>query len=700
MKHISEIIDNILVEWAYRVHDGMPNPKNAHHIQELRESMEELNLPNKVIYEVIQNLINEEQVFYSRSKESGRIVQYKNKDNYQNGIKDGSHEKVDQDDAEKEFEKQGGEEKPEKETKQTIDYDTEKYMTTKSDKEEKTFTKSTDIFKGVEPGELKQSGDYEIKNLGLKHGYKEIKNKNGNTIFKPAPGNAGSMLNEIISGEVSNILQENPNLSEEELMDTMINQFGETELLKQNKGSKPAGGMLKSKIPDGKDPGLHSKLLIAIRAGKRKHKKATKSASKNNFKNPQVKNYYGHKESFKSMINDLDGKEVIGPNGKPVPMEEAIELINSGGGGDNPSDTATLVFDSDSNKVIMLFHSDKDSTDAIIAQSSLRAEATANEKSIDGLVENGKITEEEAEQIKGSQIELIEEREKIESELKKVGAQPANFFLEKVSMSEVLKSAKSDEGPDGPDKDKTSTKLNASLYSRGKPHSSLKPYLTSENPTEEELMEAFFKFMSDGDKETEPTEKQITLMDRLNRRDASKGAPDIDAKIEEIRDRTIQIESDYIKRNDSIKMDVDGEEVGLGTFLESNTIFKQFHLEAMDEQSETGVHKYPGMFETNHAGLAVDGEVLRKCMPGVKNKNDFVKNFEVGESQEQKGVSGTQKGRTTGSKRIVYAVTAEGDKIPIGVKVARTKTGKLGKLQTVYQWSPEMKKCFSKDGKK
>ena len=51
-------IENILVEWAYRVHDGMPNPKNAQHIQQLRESMEELNLPNNVIYEVIQNLNN------------------------------------------------------------------------------------------------------------------------------------------------------------------------------------------------------------------------------------------------------------------------------------------------------------------------------------------------------------------------------------------------------------------------------------------------------------------------------------------------------------------------------------------------------------------------------------------------------------------------------------------------------------------
>ena len=73
MTHISEIIENILVEWAYRVHDGMPNPKNAQHIQELRESMEELNLPNKVIYEVINNLITEK-----KNKDGLKLVKGQN----------------------------------------------------------------------------------------------------------------------------------------------------------------------------------------------------------------------------------------------------------------------------------------------------------------------------------------------------------------------------------------------------------------------------------------------------------------------------------------------------------------------------------------------------------------------------------------------------------------------------------------------
>tara|TARA_R100001509_G_scaffold164250_1_gene141170 strand:- start:44 stop:1993 length:1950 start_codon:yes stop_codon:yes gene_type:complete len=649
--------------------------------------MEDLNLPNNVIYQVIQNLINEEENPILK-----KTIKYKTDDGEdKEGTIGGILKQGEDHPAYKQARAMVDKDKPEPETKpEEPKIPKTPIKTDKDDGEEKTLTKSTDMFKDVKPGELKQTGDYEIKNLGLKYGYSKVEG-----VFKPAPGNAGSMLNEIISGEVANILQENPNLSEEELMDTLMNQFGETKLFKQNKGSQRAGGIKKTEIPEGKNPGQYSKLLIAIRAGKRKHKKAMDAASKNNFENSQVKNYYGHKESFKSMINDLEGKEVIGPNGKPVPMEEAIELINSGGGGDNPSDTATLVFDSKSNKVIMLFHSDKDSTDAIIAQSSLRAEAKANEKNIDNLVEQGKITEEEGEQIKGAQIELIEEREKIENELKTVGAEPAKFFLDKVPMSEVVKSATSDVGPDGPDKSKTSTKVKSALNNKN-----LKSYLTSDNPTEEEKMEAFMKMMSDENREVEPTEAQITLMDRLNRRYASKGAPDVDEKIEEIRNRTIQIESDYIKQNDSIKMDVDGKEVGLGTFLEANTIFKQFHLEAIDEQSETGVHKYPGMFETNHAGLAVDGEVLKKCMPGINNKNDLIKNFEVGDAVEQKGVSGTQKGRTTGSKRIVYAVTAEGERIPMGVKVARSKTGKLGKLQTVYQWSPEFKKCFAKDGKR
>ena len=140
MKHISEIIEDILVEWAYRVHDGMPNPKNAQHIQELRESMEELNLPNKVIYEVIQNLINEqdddeEKVTFQHDGEKHTILK-KTARQYASDIEQGKGSEYktaavkaanfDEKDTKPEKEDDGEELSSDK-------YDTEKYMTGKSD---------------------------------------------------------------------------------------------------------------------------------------------------------------------------------------------------------------------------------------------------------------------------------------------------------------------------------------------------------------------------------------------------------------------------------------------------------------------------------------------------------------------------------------------------------------------------------------
>ena len=211
--------------------------------------------------------------------------------------------------------------------------------------------------------------------------------------------------------------------------------------------------------------------------------------------------------------------------------------------------------------------------------------------------------------------------------------------------------------------------------------------------------------MTDEDLEKpEPTEKQIKLMDRLNRRWYGHGAPLVDDMIEDIRNRTIQSEMDHINNLNLQKINIDGKDVGLGDYLAGNTIYKQFHLEAINPDSEKGVHKYNNLFETNHAGLAVDGQVLRKCMGGLNNKQDFVKGFRVGEMEHQEGMKNTSmEGKVTGSKRIVYVISDDDEGIEteheIGVKVARTKTGTLGRLQTVYNWHPNMQKCFKKHGK-
>ena len=49
-------IDKILTEWAYRVHDGMPNPKNDYHVVQLQEYLNELRLPRRVVKKVLEKV--------------------------------------------------------------------------------------------------------------------------------------------------------------------------------------------------------------------------------------------------------------------------------------------------------------------------------------------------------------------------------------------------------------------------------------------------------------------------------------------------------------------------------------------------------------------------------------------------------------------------------------------------------------------
>jgi len=691
-------LNEILVEWSYRTSDGKPDVKNNAKLIILESVLNDFGWSREARAELLGTLMEVDIVRKKQpdgSMGSSYTVQKHNPEKGQvlvtKNASDDAVAKVTKGKVDKEKDK--GEEKP------------------KDNEEEPKVSMSNTIDRG---------GDSKVKNLAFKYGFKEVKDKDGNTIFKPAPGNAGSLLNEVVSGEVAQILEENPNLSDEELIDILEDRFGETELFKSkgkngNSGSKLAGGLTKKDIdvPEGKNVGLYSKLFLAVKSGRRKHNKAVDKAEKRGFKNPKMENYYGHSSSFDAMVDAIKDKQVIGPEGEKISQEEAEELIRSGGGGDNPSDTGTLVFDEASNKVIMLFHSDKDSLDAIVAQSSANAEAVANEKNVDRLVRDGKITEEQAEAVKGKNRELVDALDDTEKELKQVVTGPGKWFQKNVEPKDAINSIENDENLDGSkDKNATSTKWKSVVNQRGELNSKLRKYLPDgvnhKTVTDEQALDAFLKFMADEDKGVdakgnpiEPTDDQVTLMERLNSRFVEKGAPDIFTQLEDIRNRTLQAQRDFTKDNDEIKIDVDGKEVGLGTFLEGGTVWKQFHLEASNSDSKTGVHKYPGMFETNHAGLAVDGETLVGCMGGdVKNKNDFVTRLEVGDIEAQKGVSGTQKGLTTGGKRLVYAITAGGEKIEIGQKTMRTKRGKTGKLATDYKWSKDMKDCFSKKGKK
>ena len=53
---MNNLIDKILTEWSYRVHDGMPDLTNPMHLVILQESLDELHFPRRAKEKLLQNL--------------------------------------------------------------------------------------------------------------------------------------------------------------------------------------------------------------------------------------------------------------------------------------------------------------------------------------------------------------------------------------------------------------------------------------------------------------------------------------------------------------------------------------------------------------------------------------------------------------------------------------------------------------------
>jgi hypothetical protein len=156
--------------------------------------------------------------------------------------------------------------------------------------------------------------------------------------------------------------------------------------------------------------------------------------------------------------------------------------------------------------------------------------------------------------------------------------------------------------------------------------------------------------------------------------------PSVDDEVQKIRIESIDTLDKQI--SDLNEMEIDG--VGLGTYIEGNNIWKQGHMGTIS--GKHGVHKYRGMFETNHAGAVLDSDVMKKAL-GINSKEEFLKKLKIEKTSPQK----SKDGKVTGSTGLVYMMIGD-KKVPIMEKRQRTKDGPLGKLQTVYKWSLEFQK--------
>jgi hypothetical protein len=712
---ISELIDEV----AYRSNEGLANLQNIEHIRILAEVLDEWgysHIKNELISNLLEvddekrfsNPILRKSVKYTdengEDKEGvvGDLLRLKKDTNGRKAAEkllpdEGSPER-------KEINKELGSEKDG--ATKTTSSDTSATSVEKSPEEKQQTANmfSSDSYNAPDlEKKSKQDSDSSTSNeQRLSSNSKNIRKfiEVGFDNSKGAPGNKGSMLNETTSIlSATDYLNKGEEFNYDSALEQNVNLLKGTKLGEENDGETPAGRVKMSEAKlvaqqYGISVGLAAKVIIATRAAKKKHDRVkTKLLEKNNITNFDAVPLFGDArglETQRQLVNNTKGEIKLG--NKTITKEEALEIINAGGGGKNPSDTAIFVVDKDTGNLHMTFFSDKDATNALVAQSSLTAENELKKEEINTLVKDGILTEDEGVYYKSQMDTAIKQFQELEESLSNVVNGPGKH-LESQNVDDLTEKAKNLSAGSNPEKYWKKAVVAKFTSTRNPAYKTITPLLPeghSNPPTDKEMMEAYVKWINlEENQGNLSKDDQRVVTDLSNQTDG----PKLGSALGEIRKKSVAADLSLIKKLDEKKVTVDGKEVGLGTYLEAKSVSEKLHLDILF--GGEGVYQDEDAFCQENGGVTVTKEVMEKCLP-FKTKNEMVTSFEVGEEVDQVQRGGKT---VTGGSKIVYAVTSEGNRYPLGEKKQRSKQGPLGKLSTVYNFHPELQKCFDKHGK-
>jgi hypothetical protein len=554
-----------------------------------------------------------------------------------------------------------------------------------SDAEKKADAKAT---KGRNPQEIKKEIDRisieagQSRQMFYKRGYAKAESEDESGA---APGNAGSMLNENGSCDVCEYALENDKTDLVSAVSHLYDNLKGGALLeatdktgiagqeksvpsvnaKQLRDFRAAGKGKFDKLSDGQ----LSRLMMAANGGLIKARNIKEGIKNNGWKEEDctVNGFFGD-EGGKAQQMDMvrQSNRIFAPNGKEIPKEVALKLVAQGGGGANPSDTSQFVYNSKTGDLMIKFTSDKDSFDAIVAQSSFQKEGQNKKVEIDKLVKEGRMKPADAENLKRVIDKQTATLNKIENELKSVVAEPAKA-LSKKQPKELSKIA---------------IELNKSNSGKGRIAAIEKKYgkLPAGMANLMKVAQTNPESLSSGDRRVVDDLKNHYGLDYL-----------VAKKIDDIRKRSVAVERKLLNEMDKVPVKLsDGSKVGLGTYLDAQNFIEKFHMGG-SMGDKHGVFAYPGLFEVVCGVGVINDKIISSCM-NTNNANDFIKKF--GSTAEQFQLS--KENQITGSVRIAYFLNDKGEKIRIGEKRQRSKTGATGRFNTVYKWDKDTIECFKR----
>jgi len=533
------------------------------------------------------------------------------------------------------------------------------------------------------PGKLNDGDDElsdgEIKQIALDGYYQDD--------FKPAPGSATSMVNEILSGEVQHILENDPSLinDPDKMAQILFEIIEHKGIYNDIAGSKTISKKSRTwgEQWHGKSESVVKLMMLTARAGIEKQRDVQRGlatlAEQNKMSGPtKLRTYYGHEVSIQKQVELI--QSLPGPfytnKGHEINKEDLIHFIKVSGGGENPSDTSTIVTTEDG-KAMITFHSDKTATKDPQANTRVSAEWDRSKQHIDNLEGVPDRVKTAGKKILTlGQAAIAKEEEKLKN-ISQTMIEDLKVEQDPVEISNFMKNSSGG-------KDPAKYWKKAVGKPGGKVHSKIRKYLPGDSInvndyTDDELAAAFMDFIGDPDKEGPPTGDQQSLIDRT----LPHFGYDISAAQGKIRERSIKIQQD-------LRVHLNKLGHNLGDYIELKNMTDALHIGLIDgENSDHGVSKYPGLMNLNMGGVVAGIDEIQHCL-GVDSLADFESNVQVDAAGDY---TKNKQGQTTGQNVFVY-IMVKGKKQKVARKSQRSKTGPGGKLDTIYYWSDDVQKCF------
>ena len=690
-----EYLDALVNEWAYRVNNGTPNPHDFGHQMALRDILTEWDWNMPTINEFITNLKNTTPAneaigkVYIQDKEAPAGAQVKT------GPKGGKYYRGNTETGEPDNSDEEGE---------------------SEDNSESKPEESDSLITG-DPSE----GDNQVKLDAFEYGYGDFEKETGS---KPAPGGAGSMFNEIVSGEGVHMLSKNSSMKTDELAMEMYKKYHGTKLSKEQKKTPMPASQIPQPLRDKKDQaskavreakksgdkkvmkaaieefaaaeqniGYYTKCLVSARSAKKKYTNTISRVANLQKggafgKSKRVDTFYGANQSLAAQVASVENaRSVLLPSGQKVSKDDAIVFVKAGGGGANPSDTATFVSDEKGNLLIQ-FHSDKTSTGDIQDNSTLAKEGDNYKDAIDA---QGGLSREEKDNSKKIVDEYSTKMDEVEKNYNNQ-AVPIAQRLEELPFKDQMSIINNDKGSLGKN-------IEAALFGK----TGLKPQYKKLVPAgvdpKKLSMELKYKMIRKLVASGAGKPSDVKAINKvglgLQKKNPDIEGIDVKKNLSVQRKLAVKLQRDRINALNETVAEVDGVDVPLGRLMEAEETIRGFHLKLLDYPPKKYEEGNPGSMvgdslDINMGGTVVNGDVLRQAL-GVQNTTEFKKQFRLEETDE---LTKDANNNITGKVVFVYAVKAGGEKIQIGYKTYRSKSGATGKTSNTMQYSKEMQKRF------